>query len=252
MKTNSTKNWMKVAGLSLAIGTLAFTANAQNASPTGQAAVLNSDATAAGKTGGSIRLIDNKGTIKYLQVENGLTAITNIAKGTPTTTWQLGGTLTANATLVASDTKEFQLNGLKLVDYSTVATAAGTVGGRTNGTLGWTVLVRDEATGSIEKVVLKDLLQVQGGQTYKISDGTKTVYSTTDIPGLPTTTDALTKISVYRNGAKLIAGVDYKYDNTNGITLQPNAGGGTAGTDPDYNGDWALYSGDIIEVQWVK
>ena len=47
---------------------------------------------------GSIKLIDNKGTVKYLQTSNCLTTLTNTGETTDvtTTTLQLGGTLTAN------------------------------------------------------------------------------------------------------------------------------------------------------------
>ncbi|WP_170246036.1 hypothetical protein [Tenacibaculum adriaticum] len=47
---------------------------------------------------------------------------------------------------------------------------------------------------------------------------------------------------MYRNGAKLIANVDYTVAGSV-VTLVPNA------TDPN---DWTLYTGDIIEVQYVK
>ena len=56
----------------------------------------NTVAGAPGATvqGGAIRVIDNKGTKKYLQVQNGLTQVTNTAPaGGIVTTWQLGGQL---------------------------------------------------------------------------------------------------------------------------------------------------------------
>ena len=44
--------------------------------------------------GGAIRVIDNKGTKKYLQVQNGITQVTNTQPdGGVITTWQLGGQL---------------------------------------------------------------------------------------------------------------------------------------------------------------
>jgi hypothetical protein len=45
---------------------------------------------------GTVRVIDNKGTIKYLQAANGITTLTNSSTDVTTTTWQLGGTLTVN------------------------------------------------------------------------------------------------------------------------------------------------------------
>ena len=46
-----------------------------------------------------VRVVDNKGTIKYLQVQNGLTMMTNTTGNINTTTWQLGGTLENNTTI---------------------------------------------------------------------------------------------------------------------------------------------------------
>ena len=54
-------------------------------------------------TGGAIRLIDNRGTIKYLQVQNGLTILSNTTNDVTTTTWQLGGTLEDDTTITLND-----------------------------------------------------------------------------------------------------------------------------------------------------
>lgn len=62
-----------------------------------------------GSTGGAVRVIDNKGTIKYLQALNGLTTFTNtLPDGGVTTTWQLGGLLT-EATNITTGGKEFKI-----------------------------------------------------------------------------------------------------------------------------------------------
>ncbi len=142
----------------------------------------------------SIKLIDNKGTIKYLQVKNGLTQITSKnAHNRTVTTWQLGGSLNANTYIKADDNKEFALDGLKLVEnvltqaefdaevkksatFDTPENRARVISsnaktGRsdhaTNSTAkgpnyGFTVLVRDEVTGAIKRIKLEDLLNVDG------------------------------------------------------------------------------------------
>ena len=47
-----------------------------------------------GTSGTTVKVIDNKGTVKYLQSNNGITTFTNTApNGGVVTTWQLGGTL---------------------------------------------------------------------------------------------------------------------------------------------------------------
>lgn len=251
MKTNSTKQWMKVAGLSLVIGTLAFSANAQNTAPIQQTTITNAAAktkvVGTGATdGGAVRLVDNKGTIKYLQVQNGITQITNTTTSGVTTTWQLGGTLTNNTYITTGDGTGtnpgiFALEGLQVQASTTPAATSTTLGDphATPGT-GWTVLVRDESTGAIKKMILTEFLQVVAGENIYTSDGTTTEYTPTDMP----TTVTYSKVSVYRNGAKLLANADYTVASGK-VTLVPS---NTTGA----NGEWALYAGDVIEIHWIK
>ena len=117
---------------------------------------------------GSIKLIDNKGTVKYLQNYNGLTTLTNTGETTDvtTTTLQLGGTLTAN-TYIDVDDKVFAFDGIELEtgDASTDATTKSDHGTGS----GYTFLVRDEATGAIKKLLLNDL-GVKGGVSNETAD----------------------------------------------------------------------------------
>lgn len=199
------------------------------------------EAKPASGTTGSIRLIDNKGTIKYLQSANGITMLTNDNTGdVTTTTWQLGGELN-NDTYIDANGNAFALDGLELVtDISTASTDTATDlnesdhGGTTTG---FTVLIRDEATGKTQKIRVSDLLQVQAGQTVVATP----VIGSNTINGLPSD---FQKVSVYRNGAKLISNVDYTVA-TDALTLVDRS----AATEP---ADWTLYSTDVIEVHWVK
>lgn len=228
---NLKQQWLKIAGLTLAIFSFATFANAQS----------TADQT---KQPTAVRLIDNKGTIKYLQVVNGLTQVTNTTSDKTTTTWQLGGTLTTNTYIAASSGKEFALDGLALVNYSTAAASATDRSNHDGGTgAGWTVLVRDENTGAIEKVVLSNLLQVNGGEIVvaATTDGTAPTLADASIPA------DYKKVSVYRNGAKLIANVDYAV--TSGSVSLNTAATPVTGAAPS---DWAIYAGDVFEVQWVK
>ncbi|MTK54136.1 hypothetical protein [Paludibacter sp.] len=252
MKTNSTKHWMKVAGLSLAIGTLALSANAQNTTTAidKQASVV----IATTPKVGAIRVVDNKGTIKYLQSKNGLTQITNTdpTNGSVVTTWQLGGTLTDN-TYIDATGKIFGLDGITQAAATDAASAADLNAVHTGTTAGkWTLLVRDEATGAIKKLLFSDL--AKGGQTSakigtdKLADGTTVSSAGADY----TYTDAtfpvdVQKVSVYRNGIKLLAGTDYSVSGLAGaatVTVKH-----ASGTDPE---DYSFIAGDRIEVQWVK
>ena len=111
-------------------------------------------------TDGSIKLIDNKGTVKYLQTSNGLTTLTNTGgTNVTTTTLQLGGTLSYD-TYIDVDDKVFALDGIEL-ESGEASTDATTKSDHGTGT-GYTFLVRDEATGAIKKLLLNDL-GVKGG-----------------------------------------------------------------------------------------
>lgn len=188
-------------------------------------------------TGGSIRVIDNKGTIKYLQVKNGLTILSNTTADVTTTTWQLGGVLTEDV-FIDVDTQLFGLDGLTL-ETGTASTDAINQSDAGTGT-GWTVLVRDEATGATRKTLATNL--ISSGHEIFTATASQTTY------GLAVTTEVLntfSKVWVYRNGAKLLSGVDYTVaTNDNNVELVPSPGTGVS--------DWSVLVGDIIEVQYYK
>ena len=198
--------------------------------------------------GVSVKLIDNKGTIKYLQANNGITTITSTEAGNlTTTTWQLGGELVDN-TYIDADGKIFSLDGLKL-ETGNAATSATTQSGHDastsgNTTLsadtGWTLVVRDEATGEIKKLLATDL--VQSGYTTVTAvaadetAGNKTITAT----GIPALSGNEGKIWVYRNGAKLLHTSDFTVTTGASVTVT------------EVTGSWELYTDDIFEVQWIK
>ena len=72
------------------------------------------------------------------------------------------------------------------------------------------------------------------------ASGSTLTLTLTGSPTLP----AFEQVHVYRNGAKLIAGVDYTIGATVGtVEIKPN------GTAPY---DWAVNTEDIIEVHYIK
>lgn len=184
--------------------------------------------------GGSVRVIDNKGTIKYLQSKNGITMLSNTTADVTTTTWQLGGTLTDD-TFIDANGNVFGLDGIELVTTELPSTDATTESDHGTGT-GYTILVRDEATGATKKLLASDLLQ--SGQESFTAAAAQVSYPLTGSPILP----AFSQVWVYRNGAKLISNVDYTVSAST-VTLVPNT------VVPN---DWTVYAGDIIEVQYVK
>ncbi|MCW2119854.1 hypothetical protein [Flavobacterium sp. 7A] len=207
------------------------------------------DASKSKVLNGTIRVVDNKGTKKFLQVKNGLTLLTDATPdGGIVSTWQLGGTLSDN-TYIDATGKIFSLDGLKLVAPTTAAaTAATTQSIGSNGTTisgtgtaatetGWTVLIRDEKTGEIQKLLVTDL--VKGGHLEVAAAADATQPTLTDI----TIPLAYEKVWVYRNGAKLRANVDYTIATGGVVTLD------TTALAPN---DWAIYKGDVFEVQWIQ
>lgn len=196
-------------------------------------------------TGGSVRVIDNKGTIRYLQSKNGITMLSNITNNVTTTTWQLGGTLTDD-TFIDVAGNVFGLDGIALVNTATedASTDATTLSAHGTGA-GYTILVRDEATGETKKLLATDL--IQSGQERFVAAAAQVAYPMTGNVVLP----AFSQVWVYRNGAKLIANLDYTVavDFTvpalpvSTVTLAPNA------VAPN---DWAVYLNDVIEVQYIK
>ncbi len=233
MKTSNILKSMNFAFL--VIGMLSFgTINAQQT--TGDVTKATDIVPGTTTTGGAIRVIDNRGTIKYIQSQNGVTMLSNTTNDITTTTLQLGGTLTDD-TFIDVNGNVFGLDGIELISSEVASTDATTGSDHGTGT-GYTILVRDEATGAVKKLLASDLDLVQSGHESFTSTAGQTAYALTGSPELP----AYSQVWVYRNGIKLIANVDYTVASST-VTLSP---GGTA---PN---DWAVYAGDVVEVQYVK
>ena len=200
-----------------------------------QAQTTSTTSTNVSQTGTAIKVVDNKGTIKYFQSNNGITQITSTTAGSATTTtWQLGGTLTDN-TYIDVDGKVFTLNGLAL-ETGTASTDATSESDAGTGT-GFTLLVRDEATGATKKMLASSLIN---GGVYEVvltADQPAGDFVTAVIPGLTTVSN---RISVFRNGVKLrqTGTSDWTLTTDGKIDFSATAG--------------IFYTGDIIEVQWVK
>lgn len=199
---------------------------------------------ATGTATGSIKLIDNKGTIKYLQTANGLTTLTNSTNDLTTTTWQLGGTLNTD-TYIDVDGNAFVLNGLELVTTTSPTTGGATLSSASTDTTslsdhgtgtGWTLLIRDEATGAIKKLKATDLIQ-SGSFIHTQSSNATTTFDIT-VGGI---SEDASQVWVYRNGAKLLVTTDYTVG-TDKVTLKPGAS----------DGNFPVYANDVIEIQWIK
>ena len=159
---------------------------------------------------GSIRLIDNLGTIKFLQTSNGITAITNnTGTNLTTTTLQLGGTLTDNTYIdVAGNIFAIDGIGITAANPSTNAISLDVAKSGTIAT-GYTLLVRNESTGDVEKLLLSALDIVAGHQIFNSTTSPAVSNATSDYPILGSGTLEIEKTFVYRNGIKLLAGTHY-------------------------------------------
>ena len=213
-----------------------ITGDAGKTEDSGKSSVLN----------GTVRVIDNKGTKKFLQVKNGLTLLTDdTPDGGIVSTWQLGGTLTSD-TYIDATGKNFSLDGLQLISSAastdatdqsvgSSATALGSTGTAATGT-GWTVLVRDEATGEISKILVSDLVESGHMEVTASADTTVPTIADDSIPS------KYEKVNVYRNGSKLRANVDYTVA-AGAVTLVQNT---------EAPNDWAIYNGHIFEIHWIN
>jgi hypothetical protein len=226
MKTKITKtSFFKIA--SFAIIMLGVTA--ANAQSVGNVA----------KNGAAVKVVDNKGTIKYFQSNNGITQIVNTLAGdVTTTTWQLGGALTDD-TYIDVTGKVFALDRLELATATTASTNATDLSLHGGAGTGWTLLVRDEATGATKKLLAQDL--VSGIRLEYTQAGNAGADVAILVAGLPLltagTTDA--KLFVFRNGIKLRSVVDFTAT-AGTVTIEYNAA------------DLPMYAGDIVEIQYIK
>jgi len=226
------KRVMKIVYLTFAIFSMTTVSNAQTT--TGDIAKKVST-----NLNGTVRVVDNKGTIKYLQTANGLTTLTNTTSDVTTTTWQLGGSLT-NDTYIDATGKVFALDGLAVT--ASAPAKSGDVAPIHGGAgAGYTFLVHNESTGATEKLLVSNLV-VGGHDIFTVTGVTILTYQVTAVTTGTFPSESF-KTSVYRNGAKLLAGVDYTIDVDGLITLITNT------TEPQ---DWALCVDDKIEVNWIK
>jgi len=212
------RNLFKLAALTAVFALGSMFANAQVV--TGNIPVQNQ--AVMGQDSGYVKVIDNKGTVKYIQTANGLTTFTNTApSGGIVTTFQLGGTLNSN-TYIDVNGKEFGLVGLDTIETEGV---------------NYELVVTDPATGNLRRLAFDGLITA-GRVVYPMTADVIIIGATHNIPvpGIPL---AYEKVYVYRNGAKLLASTDYIIS-SNTVTLNIS-------TDLP-----ALYNGDIIEVHYVK
>ncbi|MCD8439054.1 hypothetical protein [Tenacibaculum finnmarkense] len=200
-KTNSFKLAMVAVGM-LTIGTV----SAQTTAPADLV-----------KQAEAVKSVDNKGTIKHVQVLNGLTENTDAA--TNVTTFQLGGDLVAPTTITADATngKALNIEGIAGVDKAQMLAGIAGAPGSENfkpadsfNTAGLTLMVRDETTGEIKKLLAADVaayLETLAKNVYQEKELIATpvdadyTFTPADLPIALLLKPA--RLFVYRNGVKL-------------------------------------------------
>ena len=178
------------------------------------------------KGGNTVKVIDNKGTIKYLQSSNGITTLTNTTSDVTTTTWQLGGSLDDDVN-ITTGLQEFKLTLNDGTDQGTFV-----IDGIQTATSGYTLLVR-ESNGEVRELTTTDLIE-SGTVTYTAVSADESADPTITATGVSTD---VAQVWVFRNGAKLVAGTDYSVG-TDAVTL--------------ISTNYPIYTGDFFEIQWVK
>ncbi len=153
---------------------------------------------------GTLKWISASSLFNALTFENGLTKTGN--------TVTLGGALNQPTTITTDATNVLKIGGLTSGDASTDN------------------LVVATADGTLKRITRETLLQ-SGDQMFTASLG----QTTLNVTGMPVT---VSKVWVFRNGAKLLATSDYT-TTAGTVTLIPGL-------------DWSVLAGDVFEVQWVK
>ncbi len=168
-----------------------------------QSGSATSDSVMMVGTDGTLKRISASALFNALTFENGLTKTGN--------TITLGGALNQPTTITTTGTNVLKIAGL---GSGTAADSLVVVG----------------SDGTLKKITQESLLK-SGEQVYTAA-ALQTIYNVTDMPA------TVSKVWVYRNGAKLIGGEDYQ-TSAGTVTLTVNVGPLVA-------------AGDRIEVQWVK
>lgn len=155
-------------------------------------------------TSGQVKYISASSLFNALTFSNGLTKTGNQI--------ELGGDLTKSTTIGTTGTNTLKITGLQ------------------SGSLATDSLVVSAPDGTLKRVTAESLLQ-SGDQNF-LTAAAQATYTVANMPA------QVSKVSVYRNGVKLLATTDYTAV-AGTVTLTPAMAALVA-------------ADDLIEVQWVK
>jgi hypothetical protein len=155
---------------------------------------------------GQVKSVAASDLIDALNYTNGLTKTGNDVK--------LGGTLTEPTTITTNGANVLKVAGLQSGNISTDS------------------LVVSAPDGTLKRVSAESIALQSGDDNFSVVSNGQSVFTVTDMPA------NASKVWVFRNGAKLLVGVDYT--TTAGVVTL------TGAMTP------LVVTGDVIEVQWVK
>lgn len=154
---------------------------------------------------GQVKSVSAADLIDALNYTNGLTKTGNDVK--------LGGALSEPTTITTNATNVLKIAGLQ------AGTSADSI-------------VVSSPDGTLKKISQESIALQSGDQNFSIVSNGQGVFTVSDMPA------NASKVWVFRNGAKLLVGVDYT--TTAGVVSL------TGAMTP------LIVTGDVIEVQWVK
>lgn len=154
---------------------------------------------------GQLKYISASGLFNALSFGNGLSKTDDLV--------ELGGNLTKSTIIGTDATKTLQITGLQ------------------SGSLATDSLVVSASDGTLKRVTAETLLQ-SGNEFFDVKADGESVFTVAGSPVSPT------KVSVYRNGIRLIPKTDYTTE-AGKVTLVASMAS-------------LVVVGDSIEVQWVK
>jgi hypothetical protein len=155
---------------------------------------------------GQVKSVAASDLIDALNYTNGLTKTGNDVK--------LGGALSEPTTITTDVTNVLKIAGLQSGNISTDS------------------LVVSAPDGTLKRVSAASIALQSGDQNYSVVSNGQSVFTVTDMPA------NASRVWVFRNGAKLLVGVDYT--TTAGVVTL------TGAMTP------LIVTGDVLEVQWVK
>jgi hypothetical protein len=154
---------------------------------------------------GQLKFISASGLFNALTFSNGLTKNGNAV--------ELGGDLTKSTSIGTNGTNTLKITGLE------------------SGSLATDSIVVSGSDGTLKRVTAETLLQ-SGDEYFTTTSPGQSIFSMTGSPA------SVSKVSVYRNGVRLMPTLDYT-TSAGQVTLTSGLAG-------------LVVVGDVIEVQWVK